>query len=189
VFVVRALGFLLWNLEFGIWDLEFEIFHVTARHLFMHTRVNDSRQAAWLKRSASSSVVGLILALGIGAGTIVFTVMHASLLNSVPSNAGTPVSSDQTTSKSIPNETLRAFIWESFPSLSHLADESNSSKHICAFHSALAPVVKRNVARRSATLAARAGGRRKREVLTTRYQVQKGNGNGQPNKRHPLCAS
>jgi hypothetical protein len=128
-----------------------------------------------------------MLALGIGAGTIVFTFMHASLLNSIPSSAETSVSPDQTTSKSIPNETLRAFIWESFPSPSHLADEGNSAKHICAFHSAIAPIAKRNVARRSGTLAARAGGHR--AVLTTRYQGQKGNGNGQPNKRHPLCTS
>ena len=154
----------------------------------MDTSVNDIRQAAWLQRAAASSLVGLVMAVGIGAGTIVFTVMHASLLNSIPSNAGTLVSLDQTTSKSIPNETLRPFRWESFPSPSHLA-EGNSSRHICAFHSTFAPVVKRNVARRSDTLAARARGQRNREVLTTRYQVQKGNGNGQPNKRHPLCTS
>jgi hypothetical protein len=152
----------------------------------MHTPVNDT-QAAWWQRAASSSALGLVLALGIGAGTILLILMHASLLNSVPANAGTSVSLDQTTSKSIPNETLRASIWESFSSPSHPADEANSSKHICAFHRATAPVVKRNVARRSGTLAARAG--RHKEVLTTRNQTPKGNGNGQLNKRHPLCTS
>ena len=155
----------------------------------MHTSVNDIGPAAWLKRAASSSVVGLMLALGIGAGTIVLTLMHASLLNSVPSDAGTSVSLDQTTLKLIPNETLRASIWGSFLPPSPPADKGNSSKHICAFHNAVAPVLQRNVARRSGTLAARVGRHRNREVLTTRYQSQKGKGNGQPNKRHPLCTS
>jgi hypothetical protein len=152
----------------------------------MHSPVNDT-QAAWWQRAASSPVLGLMLAIGIAAATIVFTVMHASLLNSIPSNAGTSFSFDQTTSKSIPNETLRALMWESFPSPSHLADKANSSKHICAFHSAMAPILERNGARRSGTLAARNRGHR--AVLTTTCQVQKGNGNGQLNKRHPLCAS
>ncbi len=154
----------------------------------MQTPMNDT-QTARLKRIASSSAVALTLALGIGAGTIFFTLMHAALLNSIPSNAETPVSLDQTTSKSNTNETLRASIWESFRSPSHLVKQGNSAKHICVSHSAMAPAVKRNVARRSGTLTAQTRGHRNREVLATRYQVQKGNGNGQPNKRHPLCAS
>lgn len=142
-------------------------------------------------RPRFSSAVMMMLAIAIGANTMIVTVMHAVLMNSYSvSRPGEPMPLADAAGPGTSIEYPQVNRWDifSFPGYQDAHDQ-DSSQHLCVSRTGTLRLSKRKVTASSDRPATPAEAFRKHEVLTTKYQATKGTGYGQLHKRHPLCAS
>ena len=160
----------------------------------MNSAVNDIRYAhhGSPKRPGISSVVIVMLAVGIAVTTLIFMMMQARLMTSLSiSSAEDLVMSGDAAGEGTSIGDPRVPRWDpfSFSVYPRIQDHTQPSQHVCAFRSGVSRPGKRKTVVGSGLMARAARGSKNRETLTTRYQILKGMRYGQPNKRHPFCAS
>lgn len=140
-------------------------------------------------RQGVSSLMILTLAVSIGVGTTILTVMYAVQMKSFPvaKPADLALLSDPTpegTSAGDPG--VRAFAYRTYH---YFHDRHQHSVNVCVSRRGTASLGKSKAEIKSGTLAARTHGPTRQDVAGARYQAQKGTGYGHFTKRHPFCAS
>jgi hypothetical protein len=134
----------------------------------------------------------MMLAVGIGTGATIVTVLHVVLMNS-QSVARTyeQVTLGDAADAETSIEYPPVGRWDifSFPANQYGSDHNQTFHVSCTARSGRSRLSRTKASAESRTLAARAERRAKQPALTTRYQARKGSAYGQPNKKHPPCAS